>query len=116
MISIVALRTGWVKIFIRFFIICLLEQDVCSYPGIFQFLIVFDRRGRDVDVDTADRSVFMLDAVNRLNAFQYIFDGVIDGVLACFQCQTLMPHILQRNYFLLNFFLRQFFSCNMFIF
>ena len=58
----------------------------------------------------------MLDAVNRLNAFQYIFDGVIDGVLACFQCQTLMPHILQSRYLSDDLLLRQLLSGNVLVF
>ena len=115
MIRIIALRTGWVKIFIRFFIICLLEQDVCSDPGVFQLLIILDRRGRDVDVDTADRSVFMFDAVDRIDALQYVFDRVVFRIFPRLDGQPFVSHILQSRDFLTDLLLRQLLSADMLV-
>ena len=115
MIRIIALRTGWVKIFIRFFIICLLEQDVRSDPGVFQLLIILDRRGRDVNVDTADRSVFMFDAVDRIDAFQYVFDRVVFRIFSRLDGQPFVSHILQSRDFLTDLLLRQLLSADMLV-
>ena len=41
----------------------------------------------------------MLDAVDGLDAFQNILDGVVDGVFAGLKGQALMPHVLQGDDF-----------------
>ena len=115
----VRIITFWpcrMQFFVSFFIISLLKQNISSNPCIFEFLVIFNRSRCNIYIDTTNRSIFVLNAVYRTNTLQNVLKRIILRVFARFYRQTLMPHILQRNYFLLNFFLRQFFSCNMFIF
>ena len=115
-VGIIMLRACGMQVLIAFLVVGFLKEDICPDAGILQLTVIFHRCCRNIDIHAANRAVFMLDAVNRLNAFQYIFDGVIDGVLACFQCQTLMPHILQSCYLSDDFLLCQLFSADVLIF
>ena len=68
MINVVVLRTARVQFFIRFLVIRLLEQNIRSNPCFFELSIILDCRRCNVDVDSANRTVFVLNAVDRLNA------------------------------------------------
>jgi hypothetical protein len=65
-----------------------LEQDICSDARFFQFSIVFYRGCRNIDVDSADITVFMMHTVNGLDTFKDIFNGIIDGIFARFDCKA----------------------------
>ena len=86
------------QVFVRFLIICLLEQDIGADASFFEPAVIFDGGRRDVDVDAADRAVFMLDTIDGFNAFQHIFDRAVDRVLARFQRKALVPHVLERDH------------------
>ena len=104
------------KLFIAFFMISFLEQDICTDACFFQHPIFFHSSCRNVHIHTTDSTIFMLNGINSLDTFQNVFNGVVHRVFPCFQCQTLMPHILQSHNFFDNFFLCQFFPGNVFIF
>ena len=94
----------------------ILEQDVRSDSRLFQLPVILHRRRRNIDIDPADRPVFMLDTVNCLDTVQHIFNRIVDRILARLQRQTFMSHILKRNYLPADFLLRQLLSGNVLIF
>ena len=49
--------------------VCFLKQDVRSDAGFFEQAVIIDCRSRNINIDTADRAVFMFDAVNRFDRF-----------------------------------------------
>ena len=51
----------------------------------------------------------MLDTVNRINTFQNILDGVVDGIFSCFNGKPFVSHVLQCDHFLTHLFLCQLF-------
>ena len=114
-VIVVMFRTGRVELQITFFMVSFLEQDISADAGFLQKAVIIYRCSGNVDIDAPDGSVLMLDAVNGINTVQIIIHGIVHRILACFQSQTFVPHILQRNDFPPDFFLGQFFPCNMFI-
>ena len=58
----------------------------------------------------------MLDRIDRLDTFKYIFDRIVDRILPCFERKAFVSHILKRDYFTFDILLRQFFTRNVFIF
>ena len=54
----------------------------------------------------------MVNAVDRLDALQNVLNGVVHRVLACFDCQPLVPHVLQRYYFRAYLVLRELLARN----
>ena len=58
----------------------------------------------------------MFNAVDCLDAFQNVLNGIIDRILSGFNSKTFMSHILKSSYFFYNFFLSKFFAGNMLIF
>ena len=103
------LGAGGVQRLVVFLVVGLLEEDVGADAGVFQLLVVLYRGGGDVDVHAPDGAVFMLDAVDGLDAFQNVLDGVVDGVLAGLQGQALVAHVLQGDDFGPDFLLGEFF-------
>ena len=59
---------------IVFFVICLLEKYVSSYACVAELTVILYCCGSDIDIDATYRTVFMLDAINSLDAFENIFD------------------------------------------
>ena len=57
----------------------------------------------------------MFYAVNGLDTFQNIFDGVVHRIFAGFQGQSLMAHILECSNLACYFFLCKFFPCDILI-
>ena len=115
MVSVIVLRSGRMQFFITFFMIGLLKKNISSDSCLFQFPVIFHRCRSNVYIHSADRSVFMFDAVNRLDTFQHIFDRIVDRILPGLQCQTLMPHILECDHFFSDLFLCQLFAADMLI-
>jgi len=98
------------KGFIIFPMVGFLEKDIGANPCFFELTVIFHGCCGNVDVDAANGTVFMFDTINGTDTFEDVFNRIIDGVLACFKGQALVPHILQCRNFPDNFFLRQFLS------
>ena len=97
---------------------CLCHQNVRSdtYAGLFEQPVIVHCGGGDIDIYPADRAVFMFDTVNGVDAVQIVFHGVVDRILACFQRQPLVPHILKGDDLFADLLLGQLFAGDMFIF
>ena len=106
-VGVVVFRTGRVQLLVRLFVVGLLKQDVRADAGILELAVVFDRGRGDVHVHAADRAVFVLDAVNRVKAFKNVLDRVVLRVLAGFEREPLVPHVLQRDHLGGDLLLRQ---------
>ena len=96
-VGVVALGAGGVQLFVRFLVVGLLEEDVGADAGFLQLAVVLHGGGSDVDIDTADGAVLMLDGVDGLDGLQNVLQRIIPGILAAFQRQTLVAHILQGD-------------------
>ena len=107
MVGIVALRTPRMQFLVILLVVSFLEQDVRTDTGIAQTAVVLYGRGCNVDIHPSDGSVLVLDAVNRLNGFQDVLNRVVYRIFARFQSQALVSHILQGNYLLPDFLLRE---------
>ena len=68
-IVVVVFWSGRMQFKIAFFMVCFLKQDVRSDAGFFEQAVIIDCRSRNINIDTADRAVFMFDAVNRFDRF-----------------------------------------------
>ena len=68
-IIIIMFRSGRVKLKVTFFVVRLLEENVSSDSGFFKLAVVFDSCCSDIDIDTADSTIFMLDTVNGVDTF-----------------------------------------------
>ena len=104
------LGSGRVQLEIAFLVVGLLEQDVGADAGLLELAVVFDRGGCDVDVDAADGAVLVLDAVDGLDALEYVLDGVVDRVLSGLEREALVSHVLQGDDFLSDLLLGQLFA------
>ena len=67
MISIVMLRSPWVKLLIRFLMIGFLEKNVGADAGIVKLPVIFHGGCSDVYVYPADGAVFVFDGINGLD-------------------------------------------------
>ena len=94
-IGIVVLGADRMQFEIALLVVGFLKQDIGADAGLLELAVILDRGRRDVDIDAADRAVFVLDAVNRLDALEDVFDRIVDRVLARFDCQTFVTQILQ---------------------
>ena len=97
--------------FVIFFMISFLEQDISADTCVFQLAVVFHGSGGNVDIDPADSPIFMFDAINGLDRFQYVLNRIPQRIFSCFQCQAFVSHVLQGNYLLTYLFLCQLFAC-----
>ena len=88
----------------------LLKEYICTDPGIFKPFIVLYRGCSDIDIYTADGSIFMLDAVDRINTFKDILDGIVYRVLPGFNGKALVSHILKGDNLPADFLLSHFLS------
>ena len=73
-------------------------------------MVVLNGGSRYIDIDTADGTVFMFDAVDGFDAFQNILDGVVDRILTGLDRQAFMAHILQGGHLADNILLCKLFS------
>ena len=101
---------------IALFVVGLLEEDVGPDPGFFKKAVIVNSRCRDVDVDTADGAVFVLDTVDGLNGFQIVVHRISHRILTGFQCETLVSHVLKCDDFSADILLRELFPWNVFVF
>ncbi len=98
-VGVVMFRAGRMQLLVGLLVVGLLEEDVGADAGLLEFAVVLDGGGGDVDVDPADGAVLVLDAVDGLDAFEDVFDRVVLRVLAGFECEPLVPHVLQGDHF-----------------
>ena len=94
-VSVIVLGSCRMKDLIRLFVICFLEEDVCSDSCFVKLSVVLYCSSCDVNVYTSDRAVLMLDRVDRLDALQDVFDRIVYRVLTCFDRKSLVTHVLQ---------------------
>ena len=97
-VGVVAFRTVGVKLLVVLLVVGLLKQDVGADARLGEFPVVLHRGCGDVHVHAADSSVFVLDVVDGADALQNVFDGV-ERVLARFERQPFVPHVLQGDDF-----------------
>ena len=109
-VVVIVLRTGGVKLFIAFLVISFLKEDIRSDAGFFQHVVFFFRGGGDVDIHPPDRSVFVVNVINGVDAFQNVRDRVVQRVFAGFNGKPLVSHVLQRRDLPNNVLLRQLFA------
>ena len=100
---------------IALFVVGLLEEDVGADAGFLQQAVIVNGRCRDVDVDAADGSVLMFDAVDRFDGFQIIIHCISDRIFAGFKGEALVSHILQGDDFPTDVFLRELLPRDVFI-
>ena len=97
-VGVIVLRPRGMQLQIALLVIGFLEQDVGADARLFQLAVVLHRGGRDVDVDPTDIPVFMVDGVDGLDAVEDVFDGIVHRVLARFDGQALVAHVLQGDH------------------
>ena len=98
------------KLFVSLFVIGLLEQDIGADLVLGKLSVILDRCCGDIYIYTTNSTVFVLNAVNGIDAFKNVIDGVVYRILAALKCKALMAHILERDYFLADFLLCKLFS------
>ena len=89
-----------------------LEQNVGTDTGFVQAAVILYCGRSNVYVYPADGSVLVLDAIDGLYRLQNVFDRVVNRVFSSFQCQTLVPHVLQGDDLTADVFLCQFLAGN----
>ena len=67
MVCVVMLWSGRMQFLVSFLIVSLLEQNIGSDSGILQLAVILNGRCRNIDINAADRAVFMLDTVNGID-------------------------------------------------
>ena len=115
-VCVIVLRTCGVKLFIAFFMISLLKQDICAYTRFLELSVVFNGSSGNIDIYTSYIAVFMVHAVYGLDTFKNIFNRVVDGIFTRFNGEPLVPHILKSDYLGSDLFLRELFSRNVLVF
>ena len=106
-VVVVVLGARGVQLEVALLVVGLLEEDVGADARVLQLAEVLHRGGGDVDVDAPDVAVFVVDAVDGPDAVQDVLDGVVDRVLARFDGQPFVPHVLQRDDLAPDLLLRQ---------
>ena len=114
-IGVVVFGPGGVQLFVGFFVISFLKQNIGADSGFLKLAVILHGSGGDIDIDPPDGAVFVFDAINRLDALQHIFYRVIHRIFPGFQRQPLMPHILEGDDFPRDLFLRQLFARNVLV-
>ena len=115
-VGVVVFRAGGMEKLVIFFVVGLLEKDIGADAGFLQLPVVFHSRRRNVDVDPADRPVFVLDAVDGLDTLEDILNRVVDRILARLDSEPLVPHILQGYDLSFNLLLGQLFAGDVLVF
>ena len=93
-ISVIVLGSCRVQALIAFLVIGFLKQYICADARLFQFSVVFYGRSGNVYVYSADSAVLVLDRVNSLDTFEYVFKRVVHGVFASLYGKSFVTHIL----------------------
>ena len=115
-VVVIVLRTCRMQLEVALLVVGLLEQNVSANAGVLQLAVILDRGRRNVDVDTSNRTVFVLDGVNGVDALENVLDRVVDRVLTGLDGKALVTHILQRDNLAGNLLLRQLFAGDMAVF
>ena len=115
-VVVIVLRTCRVQLEVALLVVGLLKQNVSADAGVLQLAVVLDCGRCNVDVNTSNRTVFMLDGVNGVDALENVLNRVVDRVLTGLNGKTLVTHILQRDNLAGNLFLRQLFAGDMAVF
>ena len=109
------LGAGGMQFQVALFVVGLLEQDVGADAGFLQLAVILHRGGGDVHVDAADVAIFIVNGVDRMDALQDIFNGIVHRVLPGFDGQALVPHILECHDFRTDFLLGELFPGDVFV-
>ena len=115
-VVVIVLRTCRMQLEVALLVVGLLKQNVSADAGVLQLAVVLDCGRCNVDVNTSNRTVFMLDGVNGVDALENVLNRVVDRVLTGLNGKTLVTHILQRDNLAGNLFLRQLFAGDMAVF
>ena len=97
MIVIVVLRSRGMQLQIRLLIVSLLEQYICTDLSVLKLFIILHGGSRDVYIYTPDRTIFMMDIIDSVDALKYVLDGVVDRILTGLDGKSFVSHILQRD-------------------
>ena len=114
--AVVRFRSLRMQFFVGLLVIRFLKKLIGADLSFVQLAVVFHGRRRNVDVDAADGTVLMFDAVDGVDRLEDVFDRIVFGVLARFEQKTFMPHVLQRDHFTTNFVLRELLADDVFVF
>ncbi len=106
MICIIVFRPCRVQNFIIFLMICFLKQDICAYACLFELSVIFNGCCGNININTANCSVFMLYGIDCIYTIKNVLYRVVNRILSGFNCKTLMTHILKSNNLLSNLLLR----------
>ena len=71
-----------------------LEQNVRANFCFFKHAIFIYGSSGNIYINTPDSTIFVLDGIDGMHAFQDVFDRVMLGVFACLYCKALVTHIL----------------------
>ena len=93
-ISVIVLGSCRVQALIALLVIGFLKQYICADSRLFQLSVVFYRRSGNVYVYSADSAVLVLDGVNSLDTFEYVFKRVVHRVFACLYGKSFVTHVL----------------------
>ena len=72
--------------------------------------VIFHGGGGNVYINAADGAVFMFDGVDGADAFENVIYGIVGRILAGFNGQAFVTHVLQSNDFPAHLFLGQLFA------
>ena len=109
------LGTCGVELQIALLVVGFLKQNICTDTRILELAVIFNSGCGYINVDATNCAVLVIYAVNCLDALENILNRVVYRVLACFDCKTLMPHILKCDNLCANLVLSELFSGNMLI-
>ena len=106
-VGVVALGARGVERLVGRLVVGLLEEDVGADARVAQAAVVLDRRGGDVHVHAADGAVAVADRVDGVDGFEDVLQRVVARVLARFERQALVTHVLERRHLAADLLLRQ---------
>ena len=106
------LRAGRVKVLVALAVVRLLEKNVRPYSGFLELAEVLDGCCRNVDVDAPNVAVLVVNAVDCADALENVIYRVVDGVFTKLDGKPFVAHVLQRDNFGADFFLRELLAGN----
>ena len=115
-ISVIVLWPRRMKCLIALLVVSLLEQNIGSDTCLLELSVILNRSCCDVDINTANVSVFVMYPVDSVNAFENVLDGIVHGILSGLNGETLVTHILEGNDLCPYLLLCELLSCYVFVF